>query len=298
MRALLPLAIVVATLSSCIVASCESLADPLDDEVPTDGDSSCEKADDVPPEVEAIFTQDTFSEPEQLSEEKSVLENVVLYLRSNPFLAAALAFSLLRCALPRLARPLFRLLSTHVSGDVVGSVVTMRHPLELTECLRESAHQCRLLAIDASTAVQTSRTASYAQLSEELTECNFTRFDVGSAAGVARQLGVCSAPCFVIFRDGAEVQRVDGCLEKEEMRALLLSHGASEVQQVALPPSWDKPDGEKSVADIQREFEAITEALKRTGMYDVEDEKTRQRREAEDEGESRFEDVTDEVRVQ
>ena len=59
------------------------------------------------------------------------------------------------------------------------------------------------------------------ELSEENDEYKFVSVDVDESENLAREYGIFSIPCLIVFKNGSEVTRNVGFINKEELENLL-----------------------------------------------------------------------------
>ena len=163
-------------------------------------------------------------------------------IKQNPFMAAMLAYYIIKT--------LFQVKAFKGKApwpEVGGNITKVHNTAEWAELLKDCKAAKRVLIADGYAlwcGPCKSCAESYARLSEELSTatCTFSKFDVDEASDVAKLLKVSSMPCFVVYKDGKEVDRKMGFPGKDGLKQLLMKHGALE--------SADNDDSEPRIVDV------------------------------------------------
>jgi len=169
----------------------------------------------------------------------TLLERILAYIKQNPFMMVILSYSIMK-----------RFRGTPPWPEVGGNITKVHSLAEWEDLVSECKSAKRALVVDgyALWCGPCKNCADpYARLSEELssTTCCFAKFDVDEAGGLAKKLGVSSMPCFIVYKDGKEVERQTGFPGKDGLKKLLMKHGALEAA--------DEDDDEPRIVDVTEE---------------------------------------------
>jgi len=166
----------------------------------------------------------------------NMFERIIAYLKQNPFMAAMLAYYIMKRFKGKAPWP-----------EVGGNITKVHNTAEWEELVKDCKAAKRVLVADGYAlwcGPCKSCAESYARLSEELStaSCTLSKFDVDEASDVAKLLKVSSMPCFVVYKEGKEVDRKMGFPGKDGLKQLLMKHGALE--------SADNDDSEPRIVDV------------------------------------------------
>jgi len=177
----------------------------------------------------------------------NILEKIIAYFKSNPVMACLAAYWILK-----------RFKGQQPWPEVGGNVTKVHDVNEWDGLVAKCASAKRVLIVDAYAlwcGPCKSCAESYARLSEALSEesCTFAKFDVDEAGELAKTLNVSSMPCFVIFKNGAEVDRKLGFPGKDSLKRLLMDHGAVEAGDDEEEDEEDEEDEDERIVDVTEE---------------------------------------------
>ena len=148
-----------------------------------------------------------------------MLEAIVEFVRSNPFLVFAILFIVYN-----------KWKSSQPWPDFGGRITSVHNCAEWEELLRMS--KGKVVVVDAyATWCPPCKAAApkYARMSEEFGDNTvFTKFNTDEAKDLSRSLGISAMPTFKVFKDGKEVDSMRGFAGEGALRDLLKKHGAKE----------------------------------------------------------------------
>jgi|OM-RGC.v1.030236384 thioredoxin len=99
----------------------------------------------------------------------------------------------------------------HITNDVFEEKVSNASKPVIVDFYADWCGPCKRLA------------PIFEELSEEVPDVDFYKVNVEEAADLAGQFGVASIPTLIIFKDGEQVDRIQGLMQKEELKSVLES---------------------------------------------------------------------------